>query len=38
MTEWKESKKHIGVGRANWPWSFDPTWVEECNGFKKKEK
>lgn len=22
----------------NWPLNFDPTWLEECNGFKPKEK
>ncbi len=29
----------VGIrhGWFNHPWSFDPTWLEECNGFIKKE-
>ncbi|MHA1333266.1 MAG: hypothetical protein ACTSPL_04225 [Candidatus Odinarchaeia archaeon] len=30
----------IGIKRgwANWPWNFDPIWVEECSGFEEKEE
>ena len=28
----------VGVrnGWASWPYNFDPTWLNACNGFKKK--
>lgn len=25
----------IRSGWFNWPWNFDPTWLTECDGFKK---
>jgi len=38
----RDAKVHVEQygkenGWGNWPWSFDPTWVDVCNGFKKKE-
>lgn len=24
-------------GWANWPWNFDPVWIESCNGWESKE-
>lgn len=27
----------IRNGWFNWPLNFDPSWLEECNGFKEKE-
>ena len=24
-------------GWANWPWNFDPVWLENCNGFEKED-
>ncbi len=24
-------------GWANWPWNFDPTWLDACDGFEKKD-
>jgi hypothetical protein len=24
-------------GWANWPWDFDPVWIENCKGFEEKE-
>lgn len=28
----------VGIQRgwANWPWNFDPTWIEKCNGYTQK--
>lgn len=28
-----------GVRRGwfNWPWNFDPTWLQSCNGFEPKK-
>lgn len=26
----------IAHGWFNWPWNFDPTWLEECDGFTTK--
>jgi hypothetical protein len=26
----------IRSGWFNWPYNFDPVWLENCNGFKKK--
>lgn len=23
-------------GWFNWPWNFDPAWLQECNGFEVK--
>lgn len=32
--------KETGIRRGWfwWPWNFDPVWLEECNGFKEKDK
>jgi hypothetical protein len=27
----------VSGGWANWPWNFDPIWVEKCRGFKSKQ-
>jgi len=27
----------IKRGWFNWPWNFDPTWLENCNAFKEKK-
>lgn len=27
----------IRMGWFNWPWNFDPVWLESCNGFERKE-
>ena len=27
----------IKNGWFNWPWNFDPVWVQECGGLKEKE-
>ena len=27
----------IRCGWFNWPYNFDPTWLETCNGFTPKE-
>lgn len=24
-------------GWANWPWNFDPVWINNCNAFKERE-
>ena len=26
----------IKRGWFNWPWNFDPVWLESCNGFEPK--
>jgi hypothetical protein len=28
----------IRNGWFNWPFNFDPVWLEECNGFENKEE
>ena len=28
----------IKKGWFNFPWNFDPRWLEECNGFEAKKK
>ncbi len=28
----------IRYGWFNWPWNFDPAWLENCSGFEKKEE
>src|SRR5512137_554660 len=28
----------IRRGWFNWPWNFDPVWLESCDGFKKKRE
>jgi hypothetical protein len=27
----------IKNGWFNWPWNFDPTWLENCDGFTARE-
>ena len=27
----------IKSGWFNWPWNFDPVWLENCNAFKEKK-
>lgn len=27
----------IRMGWFNWPYNFDPTWLEECSGFEAKK-
>jgi len=26
----------VANGWANWPWDFDPIWVQNCNGFGER--
>lgn len=26
----------IKGGWANWPWNFDPRWIETCNGYEER--
>lgn len=26
----------LGHGWANWPWNFDPIWIDTCNCFEEK--
>lgn len=26
----------ISNGWFNWPWNFDPTWLENCDGYEKQ--
>jgi len=26
----------IKRGWFNWPWNFDPTWLQSCNGFEAR--
>ena len=28
----------INGGWFNWPYNFDPTWLDSCDGFSDKEK
>ena len=33
-----EANAHgIRNGWFNWPWNFDPVWLESCDGFEEKE-
>ena len=34
----KGSPHGIKEGWFNWPWNFDPIWLENCDGFEQKEK
>jgi hypothetical protein len=34
----KGSQHGIERGWFNWPFNFDPTWLESCDGFESKEK
>ncbi len=34
----KASPHGIAKGWFNWPYNFDPTWLENCDGFEKKEE
>lgn len=27
----------IKKGWFNWPWNFDPVWLDSCSGFEPKE-
>jgi hypothetical protein len=27
----------ISQGWFNWPWNFDPVWLNHCDGFEAKE-
>ena len=34
-----EGNEHgIKSGWFNWPWDFDPVWLQSCDGFEKKEE
>lgn len=33
----KANAHGIMSGWFNWPWNFDPVWLENCNGFTEKE-
>lgn len=33
----KGAPRGIQKGWFNWPWNFDPVWLENCNGFEQKE-
>lgn len=33
----KGNKHGILKGWFNWPWNFDPTWLENCNGFEETD-
>lgn len=33
----KASAHGITKGWFNWPYDFDPTWLENCNGFERSE-
>jgi hypothetical protein len=35
--EIKGNPHGIKHGWFNWPWNFDPLWLEQCNGFERKE-
>ena len=28
----------VRKGWFNWPWNFDPVWLETCDGFEAKEE
>lgn len=28
----------VNKGWFNWPWNFDPTWLENCDGFEAFDK
>jgi len=32
----KGSPAGIRNGWFNWPWNFDPNWLESCDGFEEK--
>lgn len=32
----KGAPRGIQRGWFNWPWNFDPIWLENCDGFEKK--
>lgn len=34
----KGNPRGIKKGWFNWPLNFDPTWLEECDGFSTDEK
>ena len=34
----KANEHGIKKGWFNFPWDFDPVWLENCDGFEKKEE
>ena len=32
----KGNAQGVRRGWFNWPWNFDPVWLENCDGFEKK--
>lgn len=32
----KANPHGVRMGWFNWPYNFDPTWLEECSGFEAK--
>lgn len=34
----KANPNGVQRGWFNWPWNFDPVWLESCDGFEPKEK
>ena len=34
----KGNSHGISSGWFNWPFNFDPTWLENCDGFETKEQ
>ena len=34
----RASEYGIKKGWFNWPWNFDPVWLENCDGFEPKEE
>lgn len=34
----KANPRGVKKGWFNWPWNFDPAWLENCNGFEKQSK
>lgn len=35
--EIKANLHGINKGWFDWPWNFDPVWLENCNAFEEKE-
>lgn len=33
----KANAHGIAKGWFNWPWNFDPAWLENCNGFEERD-
>ena len=34
----KAHPRGIQKGWFNWPWNFDPIWLENCDGFEEKQE